>query len=212
MKESLLIDLHLLPSLEYFCVLSHYDNIRFEKHEHYVKQSYRNRCYVNTSQGIGMLTIPLTNKHGKVPYADVTIDYSTRWQNVFWRTVESAYRNSPYFEHYADDLHKIIYSGKTLIFELNLELLSYCLKALRWNKSISMTTQYEKTVNEPFSDLRQAITTRNTYIVREFYQPTPYYQVFGNSFEENLSILDLLFCTGPESGRILETSKGASNR
>ncbi|MEJ0030960.1 MAG: WbqC family protein [Bacteroidota bacterium] len=206
-SANLLIDLHLVPSLEYFCVLSGYDNIIFEKHEHYVKQSYRNRCYINTAQGVKSLVVPLTNKHGKVSYADVAIDYSTRWQNVFWRTIESAYRNSPYFEHYADDLNKIIYSNKSLIFDFNLELLSFCLVALKWSRHLSVTTHYEKIVKEPFSDLRSAITTRNTYIVRGFYRPTPYYQVFGNGFEENLSVLDLLFCAGPDAGRVLLESR-----
>lgn len=205
-SASLLIDLHLLPSLEYFCLLSEYDNIVFEKYEHYVKQSYRNRCYINTTNGVEKLTIPLTNKHGKVPFGDVMIDYSTRWQNAFWRTIESAYRNSPFFEHYADDFHKIIYSHKSSIFDLNLELLSFCLVSLKWSQHLAITSSYEKIVNEAFSDMRSAITTRNTYIAREFYRPAPYYQVFGNSFEENLSVLDLLFCTGPEAGRILKES------
>ena len=203
MSGGILIDLHFLPSLEYFCVLSRFDHIRFEKHENYVKQSYRNRCYVNTTQGVEMLSVPLTNKHGKVPYGEVMIDYSTRWQNVLWRTIESAYRNSPYFEHYSDDLHKIIYSNESSIFDLNLELLSFCLASLKWSKELSVTSHYEKIVNKPFSDLRSTITTRNTYIAREFYRPTPCYQVFGNSFEENLSVLDLLFCAGPKAGRIL---------
>jgi hypothetical protein len=211
-SASLLIDLHLLPSLEYFCVLSEYNNIVFEKHEHYVKQSYRNRCYINTTQGVKTLSVPLTNKRGKVSFGDVKIDYSTRWQNVFWRTIESAYRNSPYFEHYCDDLHKIIYSHKNFIFDLNLELLSFCLVSLKWSRRLTVTSLYEKIVNEPFSDMRSAITSRNTYIAREFYRPTPYYQVFGNSFEENLSVLDLLFCTGPEAGQILAGSRTRLNK
>jgi hypothetical protein len=210
--ENLLIDLHFLPSLEYFCLLSDFKNICLEKNEHYVKQSYRNRCFIKTAQGVEMLTVPLTRKHGKVSFADVEIDYSTRWSNTFWRTIESAYRNSPYYEHYADDLHKIIYSGKSSIFEMNFELLSFCLKSLKWSQHLSVTSQYQKTVNMPFSDLRSTITTRNTYIAREFYRPTPYYQVFGSSFEENLTILDLLFCTGPQAGEVLLTSKAGANK
>jgi hypothetical protein len=204
---NLLIDLHFLPSLEYFCLLADFDNICFEKHEHYVKQSYRNRCFIKTTQGIEMLSVPLTNKHGKVSYADVMIDYSTRWQNVFSRTLESAYRNSPYYEHYIDELHKIIYSHKSSIFEFNFELLSFCLRSLKWSRHLSVTSQYEKVVNGSFSDRRSLITTRNTYIERGIYRPTPYYQVFGSSFEDNLSVLDLLFCTGPEAGRVLMASR-----
>lgn len=210
LSKTLLIDLHFLPSLEYFCLLSAFENISLEKNEHYIKQTYRNRCFIKTSQGVEMLTVPLTRKHGKVSFADVQIDYSTRWPDIFWRTIESAYRNSPYYEHYADDLHKIIHSGKSSIFEMNFELLSFCLKTLRWSQHLSVTSQYQKSVNEAFSDMRSTITTRNTYIARGFYSPTPYYQVFGSGFEENLSILDLLFCTGPQAGQVLLTSKTGS--
>lgn len=204
---TLLTDLHFLPSLEYFCALYDYDNIVLEKHEHYVKQSYRNRCFINTTQGVEMLSVPLTGKHGKVPFGEVRIDYSTRWREIFWRTVESAYRNSPYYEHYSGDLHKIVYSGTNFVFDLNLEILSFCLESLKWTKALRATREYEKVVNEPFYDMRSLITTRNTYIVRSFYRSTPYYQVFGSGFEENLSILDLLFCTGPEAGQILGRSR-----
>lgn len=206
-SRSLLIDLHFLPSLEYLCLLADFRKVTLEKHEHYVKQSYRNRCFIKTSQGVEKLTVPLTGKHGKVSIGDVKIDYSSRWQSIFCRTVESAYRNSPYYEHYSDDLFKIINSNKSSVFDLNFELLSFCLKALRFSQELSMTTQYEKVVNESFSDMRDTITTRNTYIERGFYQTSPYYQVFGSSFEENLSVLDLLFCTGPEAGRVLIASR-----
>lgn len=208
----MLIDLHFFPSLEYFCALQDFQNIRLEKHEHYVKQSYRNRCFINTTQGVEMLSVPLKGKHGKIPYGEVAIDYSSRWRDVFWRTLESAYRNSPYYEHYCDGIRKIIYSGTSLIFDLNLQILSFCLDCLKWRKALSATAEYEKTVNEPFSDIRSLITTRNTYIERGFYRSTPYYQVFGSSFEGNLSVLDLLFCTGPGAGGVLQASSPTRKR
>jgi len=210
MERKLVIDLHFLPSLEYFCALRDFRNICFEKHEHYVKQSYRNRCFIKTAQGVAMLSIPLTGKHSRTVSGEVKIDYSTRWQNAIWRTIESAYRNSPYYEHYSDDLKKIIYSGTSFIFDLNLGVLSFCLESLKWSQQLSVTSEYEKEIKERFSDMRSTITTRNTYLERGLYRPSPYYQVFGSSFEENLSVLDLLFCTGPEAGRVLMASSYAA--
>ena len=206
-SKTLLIDLHFAPSLEYCCLLRDFESITFEKHEYYVKQRYRNRCYIKTSQGVEMLSIPLTGKHGKTLYKDVRIDYSTRWQNIFWRTVESAYRNSPYFEHYSDDFRKIVYSGTDLVFDFNLKFLSFCLDALQWSRQVAETSQFQKESNDAFSDLRSTITTRNTYIERRFYRPATYQQVFGSGFEENLSVLDLLFCTGPQAGIVLINSR-----
>ncbi len=205
--KSLLIDLHYLPSLEYFCALQQFDQIILEKHEHFVKQSYRNRCYLNSAQGPEMLIVPLTDKHGKVSIKDVRIDYSIKWQNNHWRTIESAYRKAPYYEYYSDDLKKIIYHNHTYIFDLNLDLLSFCLKCIRHTPELSVTVSYDKIVNESFSDLRSVIQPKIPHSVRPIYQAVSYMQVFGNQFVPNLSVIDLLFCEGPRAGSLLLASR-----
>jgi len=204
---NLLIDLHYLPSLEYFCALQQFDAIQLEKHELYVKQSYRNRCFVNTAQGPLMLVTPLTDKHGKVPIKDVRIDYSVRWQNNQWRTIESAYRKAPYFEYYSEDFRKIIYHPYTFIFDLNLDLLSFCLKCLRHRPQLSVSVSYQKNVEESVFDLRSVIQPKIPYSARPIYKPISYTQVFGNQFVPNLSVIDLLFCEGPRAGSLLLASQ-----
>jgi hypothetical protein len=204
--KSLLIELHYLPSLEYFCVLQQFDVIQLEKHEHFVKQSYRNRCYINTAQGPEMLVVPLTDKHGKVPIKDVRVDYSTKWQNNQWRTIESAYRKAPYYEFYSDDLRKIIYHGYPFLFDLNLELLSFCLKCIRLKPTLTASVSYEKNPDQTFSDLRSVIQPKIHYSDRPYLQPVQYQQVFGNQFAANLSLIDLLFSEGPRTGSLLLAS------
>ena len=205
--KSLLIDLHYLPSLEYFCVLQQYDTIQLEKHEHYVKQSYRNRCYINTAQGPEMLVVPLTDKHGKVPIKDVRIDYSSRWQTNQWRTIESAYRKAPYFEFYSEEIQKIVYHNYTFLFDLNLDLLSFCLKSIRHKPALSVSVTYEKIPDVSFSDLRSVIHPKIPFTVRPFFRSVPYQQVFGNQFAANLSLIDLLFSEGPRTGSLLLASR-----
>lgn len=205
--KSLLIDLHYLPSLEYFCVLQQYDSIQLEKHEHYVKQSYRNRCYINTAQGPEMLVVPLTDKHGKIPIKDVRIDYSSKWQNNQWRTIESAYRKAPYYEFYSEDIQKIIYHNYTFLFDLNLDLLSFCLKSIRHKPSLSVSVTYEKIPDVSFSDLRAVIHPKIPFTERPFFLSVPYQQVFGNQFAANLSLIDLLFSEGPRTGSLLLASR-----
>lgn len=206
-SKTALIELHYLPSLEYFCALLGFESIQFDKHEHYVKQSYRNRCYINTAQGIEMLTVPLTNKHGKVAIKDVRIDHAIKWQNNHWRTIESAYRKAPYFEYYADELEKIIYSNQVHLFDFNYNLLSFCLKNISFNPTLSVSVAYEKSPESTFQDLRSIIQAKIPYSGRPYYLPTSYYQVFGNQFVPNLSLIDILFCEGPRTGSLLLASR-----
>jgi hypothetical protein len=199
--------LHYLPSLEYFCVLRQSKSIQLEGHEHYVKQSYRNRCYIRTAHGKERLVVPLTSKHGKVAVKDVRIDHQQKWQNNHWRTIESAYRKAPFFEHYAADLQKILYRQHPFLYDLNLELLSFCLAGLRFSPQVSVSASYEKNPPAGFSDFRSVITPKISPAARPYYQAVPYLQVFGYPFVENLSLIDLLFCTGPQAGAILEASQ-----
>lgn len=171
-----------------------------------MKQSYRNRCYINTAHGVEMLSIPLTDKHGKVAVKDIRIDYSIKWQNNQWRTIESAYRNAPFFEHYAEEIQRALYNDYAFLFDLNLHLLSFCLQSLKWNLKTSVSVSYEKPLPENNVDLRSLISAKKPYSERSFYQRVPYYQVFGNQFVENLSLIDLLFCEGPRSPLIISQS------
>jgi len=202
-----LIEPHYLPCLEYFCALLPFDKLVLEKHEHFVKQSLRNRCHINTAQGPAMLVVPLTANRGKVPLKDVRIDYTGKWQNNHWRSIQSAYAKAPFFEHYAPELHDIIYHNFVFIFDLNRDVLSFCLSSLGVKKELSETEDYQTHVGSQVYDLRSRITTKKPYSSRAFYQPTPYYQVFGNAFASNLSLIDLLFCKGPNALDSLTASR-----
>lgn len=202
-----LIEPHYLPSLEYFSALLPFEKIILEKQEHYVKQSYRNRCYINTVNGPVMLVVPLTEKRGKVPFQDVRIDQSVKWQNNHWRSIQSAYAKAPFFEHYLDDLKKVIYGNHFFLLDLDHHLLSFCLRSLGLEKELSETVSYEKEVGGEISDLRSQITPKKPFSGRSYYQPQPYHQVFGNAFASNLSLIDLLFCEGPRALTLLKASR-----
>jgi WbqC-like protein family len=203
---SILTDLHYLPSLEYFCALYPFEKIVLERHEHFVKQSYRNRCYINTSQGKQMLIVPVTEKHGKVSVGEIKIDHTQKWQNNHWRAIESAYRKAPFFEFYSDELKDIIYKNHELLFELNKDLLSFCLRTMKIKTELSESVSFEKTHDGAILDLRGQISAKTSYDTRTFYHAVPYQQVFGNGFVSNLSFLDLLFCEGPNSLKIIDNS------
>jgi hypothetical protein len=205
-SSAALIELHYLPCIAYFSALVNAREIILESQENYVKQTYRNRCRINTANGPIQLTIPITSKHGKVRIKDVRIDFSQKWLNNHWRTVKSAYGNAPFFEYYSDDLHDALFSKVDFLYDLNYILLSMCLKWLRWNMPIKETQFYAQAAPEPVLDLRSAINPKKLEQCYKIYYPVMYNQVFGSTFVENLSLIDLVFCEGPGAVKIIQDS------
>ncbi|HRJ28720.1 MAG TPA: WbqC family protein [Cyclobacteriaceae bacterium] len=201
---NILIEPHYLPTIAWFSTVLKHDAIILEKHEHFVKQSFRNRCAILTTNGIQTLTVPVTGKHGKVALKDVKIDYTQKWLNNHWRTITSAYRNAPFFEHYADDLHDNLFKQQTFLYDLNYNLLTMCLGWLRIQLPIQETSVYEKTPKVQIADLRNCLSAKKDETLDKYYQPIPYTQVFGKAFVKHLSIIDLIFCQGPEARQFVE--------
>lgn len=204
-----LIELHYLPSVPYFMAISRYESIVIEKYEHYEKQSYRNRCHINTSQGLDKLIIPVTHKAGnagKTIICDIKIDYTQKWLNRHWRAIESAYRKAPYWEHYADELHQQLYKRHEHLYTLNFNLLTNCLKWLRLPMTLKETMAYEKNPLPGLFDMRSVIHAKKPELINKIGTPVPYQQVFGKYFVKNLSVIDLLFCEGPNARNIILAS------
>lgn len=200
----MLVEPHYLPTLEFFCAAHAFNEIRLERHAHFVKQGWRNRTVVNTANGISILSVPLAHKGNRVPMGVVTVDGSSNWERTHWRTIESAYRNAPFFEHYASELRQVLFDNSGNLFELNRDILSVCLKWIGWKKNISETHAYEQ--NPAATDYRDVMKAKIPASERAIYRPEPYYQVFGRTFAANLSIIDLVLCCGPSSGEVLERS------
>jgi hypothetical protein len=159
-----------------------------------------------------MLVVPTAENHGKVTFGAVQLDSSARWRNNHWRTIQSAYQKAPFFEFYSDDLRTILFKPHRLLFDLNKSLLSFCLRSLKLDISVTETLSYQKDYPTEVVDLRNVINAKKHHSARNLYQPVEYTQVFGNRFVENLSVLDLLFCEGPNATRIIKTSARLVNK
>jgi hypothetical protein len=204
--RSLLIETHYIPCIAYFSLLLKFENVILECHENFIKQSYRNRCYINTSHGTEVLTVPLTSKHGKVAITEVRIDYNQKWLNNHWRTIQSAYGKAPFFEFYADELHDVLFYKYDFLYELNRTMLSLCLKWLKQPLEIEESMSYEVEPLAGITDHRNAINAKNNEGSNKYYKPVTYNQVFGNKFVNNLSLIDLIFCAGPQAKQIVQAS------
>lgn len=188
------------PNLHYFFYVLNASIINIEQFDNYSKQSYRNRTQILSANGVLNLSIPIKkNKSEKVVNA-IEISYKEDWQKNHWRAITSAYKNSPYFDFFEEDL-KVFYSNKyNLLIDYNLDQLKFIIKVLKQKKNIQLTKQYESNP-ESVIDLRTIIHPKQSYLSDKLVAnklDQSYYQTFENkiSFTPNLSILDLLFNKG----------------
>lgn len=196
MPGKILLSTAYFPPVEYFSLINSASEIYIEKEENYIKQTYRNRCRILTDKGIMNLSVPVLKDPGhKTLIGDVVIDYSKRWQQVHLRAIKAAYGRSPFFQFYIEMFEDIIMKNNKFILDLNSELLSVCLDILRLDKAIRLTECFEPDENRDY-DFRYRISPGTDSV----FEGKPYLQVFGNNkFSEGLSILDLIFNTGPDS-------------
>lgn len=205
---TVLTELHYLPSIAFFQQLLAADAVLLDAHEHYHKQTYRNRALILTVQGPQSLTVPVVDgaRAEKVASSAIEIDYRQNWRHRHFRTLQTAYGASPYFGYYADYLQDIYAQKPTRLWELNLAFLELLLRCLRWPLPIELTTTYlEPGVAPPLLDRRDFLTPKSTAGRPEPDSPSPrpYAQVFGTAFVPGLSVLDLLFMQGPAAGQFL---------
>ena len=217
----LLSELQYHPPVSFFVALLRADGLLLEAQEHYRKQTYRNRCLIKTAQGVQPLTVPVVDgsRSEKVKTSALEIDYGQNWIHRHWRTLQTAYGNSPYFEHYADYLHDIYQQKPALLFDLNLRFLRLLLRCFRLPLPLALTSEYHthypatlpaaqfpaslpaQLQGAPLLDRRDWLTPKkpepDTLTLR------PYPQVFGPRFEPGLSVLDLLFSQGPAASQYL---------
>jgi hypothetical protein len=197
MSGKILVSTAYLASVEYFSLISKADEVLVEVEENYLKQSYRNRCYILSAHGPQLLSVPvyLGSQH-KTPLKEIRIDYSKRWQQVHLRAITASYNSSPFFQFYFENLEKIISKKNDFLIDLNMELTESVLKMLKINTKLTYTTKFEP-VGKADSDFRYKISPKekSQFVSKE------YMQVFAttNRFVQGLSIIDLIFNMGPES-------------
>ena len=184
------------PSINYMARFLREDEPFIEIHETYCKQTYRNRCNVMTANGVQMLSVPVVKMNGNHTMTkDIAVSYDEPWQQVHRRCLESAYRNSPYFDHYFDFIRPVFEQRFSRLIDLNDMALAALMKMLKVKKEIVHTEDY---VHEVENDLRDAFSPKRPIDASLF--PT-YYQVFSTKFPfaPDLSVLDLVFNEGPEA-------------
>lgn len=201
MFSKLLLSTAYFPPISWFKFLLNSDEVCIEQYEHYVKQTYRNRFHILAANGLMALSIPVvkaTNK--KILIKDVRIDYATNWQKQHLKSLEAAYRNSPFYELLIDEFLAYFSKKTNFLFDLNLEIIHTVLDILEINKEVKLSNHFVD-VDKYDYDLRYKIKPKKQNDVLTRIVNVPYYQSFNDRFPftPDLSIVDLLFNLGHES-------------
>lgn len=202
MKSVCLSSAYLAP-VEYYSALAKAETVFLEHCDYYVKQTYRNRCHIAAANGVMALSIPVEKSSGeKMLTRDVRISDHNDWQVQHWRSIESAYNSTPFFEYYKDDLLPFFEKKWTFLFDYNVEIQAKVLELLDIQPTIKYSMAYQPEFDAETVDLRESIHPKKE---TGLYVSKPYYQVFEQrfGFQPNLSIIDLLFNMGNESQLII---------
>ena len=189
--------------IQWYLKLNRYDECLIERHESFIKQTYRNRMIIPTTNGPLSLTIP-TNHDISLSMKDIRISDHANWRHVHWNALLSAYGESPFFEYYQDDIRPFYEKKYEFLFDFNMETTEKMIELLDIRPKISITEAYiqskEQKEEGEIKDFRDAIRPKKPLPDAEF-APQRYYQVYEqkHGFLPNMSILDLLFNEGNEA-------------
>ena len=192
-----LLPISYLGPVAYYSAILQSEEIFIETKEHFIKQSFRNRCTIMGANGSQTLTIPKERKSSdKTLISDISISNQDNWQKSHWQSIVSAYNSSPFFEYYKDEILPFYNTKHNTLFDFNLKLSKTILGFLQVEKEFNFTSKFQKEFNG--LDFRSS-----KFILKN---QEEYQQVFCEkySFIPNLSILDVLFNLGPETTSYLE--------
>ncbi|MGG8497793.1 WbqC family protein [Tenacibaculum sp. TC6] len=197
---ALFIPTYFAPIAQYAAIYQANDVV-FELEDNYQKQTYRNRCYIYGANGKLALNIPVkhTTSEGRKKTKDTLVENDFPWQQQHFKSLQAAYRSSPFFEFFEDDLRTIFTKKYTYLQDVTIDTHQLIADALQINEDYSTTNNYEITAENDYRSL--AIAKKGIEIEMD-----SYIQMFDDKygFIPNLSILDLLFMEGANAISFLE--------
>ncbi len=199
--EALFIPTYFSPIAQYAAILKS-EKVFFEIEDNFQKQTYRNRCYIYGANGRLLLNIPVKHlpSEGRKKTKDTLVENDFPWQQQHFKSLKSAYRSSPFFEFFEDDLAKIFNKTYKYLIDVNIDTFLFVADALELTNTYQKTTEYIQAPS--YTDYRVLAKAKQGMEI----DMDVYVQVFDekHGFLKNLSILDILFMEGANSITFLE--------
>jgi hypothetical protein len=164
------------------------EGLVLDVHEHYEKQTPRNRFVILGVNGPQTLTVPVEGQKGqKIMTRDIRIA-NHDWRKMHLTTIRSAYGRSAYFEFYFDEIEAIFLKRQEFLVDFNTDVLEW----LR-SKKLQITRE-QSTEYIPYAQ-------KELVVIPELPNPPSYLQVFSDRFPfvSGMSCIDLLMNLGPRT-------------
>ncbi len=189
---------HYLPSIPYMAIVAREESVRLDAAEHFLKQSYRNRCVICGPNGLQDLVVPILGRNKRQAMEAVRISYAEDWVRIHRNSLLTAYRSAPYFEYLFPEINAIWESAPDLLIDLDVQLLEFFLKRLKLQTAVELAKQYD--LEEGETDLREYVHPK-----KDLGSLEPYPQVFQekHGFLSGASVLDLMMNDLPGAAEYL---------
>lgn len=143
MKDEVILGSAYLAPVEYYTKLFAYPSVYVERYDHYMKQTYRNRCVIASADGPLALTIPTEKGDDlKCLMKDIRISDHGNWRHVHWNAFVAAYKHSPFFDYYADEFHRFFEQKYVFLFDFNLDLCEWVCQQIDMQPRLIPTDDY----------------------------------------------------------------------
>jgi hypothetical protein len=218
MEDSGTIFAHLapdyMPGLVVMALMASVDVCYLDAGLQYSRQSFQNRARLRTPDGVQWITVPVVGGQFGRSIADTRIDYTSPWVRKHLKALRFNYGSAPFYQHYAPDIGGILQTRHDTLGPLNIALLEQLhgflgLKcrlvraAPREDDDPGLGTNVRPVqLRVAPEDGRQRDASPADEVQLLAYEHPRYRQNF-DGFEPGMSILDLLFTSGPEAGPIL---------
>ncbi len=202
--NSILLSTSYFPSISYISAILKSQNVIIEQYENFTKKTLRNRCKIYAANGIVNLSIPISKLGNKKQLIkDTQIDYSIKWQKQHFKSIESAYKSSPFYEYLIDDYLIFFQKEYKFLLDFNVKILEVITDFIGIDYNLQFSNSYIP-IDNSNKDFRYLVEKNTCH--DKTVNSKSYYQVFADKhgFKADLSIIDLIFNLGNESYKYLQ--------